>query len=383
MPVGESIPGIEAIRAEVTVRGDRVVCHGAWTVHGVGGLRARLEKLVWPGGSHVGLDCSGIDAFDTAGAWLLADIVKLRAAAGQSLVLEHLRPEYQVLLKLVEARAPKAPPAAPPEPFGPIELLGFKAWQWFDQSRGMLAFLGESTATFLRSARQPGHWRGRAVLHNIQHTGFDALPIVGLLSFLIGMVIAYQAATQLANYGANIFIVDLIGHSILRELGPMLVAIIVAGRSGSAYAAQIGTMKVSEEIDALRTMGVSPFEVLVVPKMVALVIVLPLLTLYADLVGVLGGFLVAKFQLDVDSYSFLDRFDDTIQLSTFLFGVGKAPVFAVIIAMVGCYQGFRASGSADSVGRHTTLSVVQSIFLIIIADAIFSVLASVTKLGFR
>jgi len=374
---------IDAIRAEVLARGDRLTCHGAWTVHGVGGLRARLNKLAWPRTESLALDCAGIDGFDTAGAWLLADIVKLRAAAGQSLVLENLRPEYEVLLKLVEARAPKAPPPAPPAPLGPIEGLGFRAWRWFDETRGMLAFLGESTMTFLRGLREPRHWRVRAVLHNVQHAGLDALPIVGLLSFLIGMVITYQAATQLARYGANIFVVDLIGHSILRELGPMIVAIIVAGRSGSAYAAQIGTMKVSEEIDALRTMGVSPFEVLVVPKMVALIIVLPLLTFYANVVGILGGFVVANVQLDVDAYSFLDRFDDTIRVSTFLFGIGKAPVFAAIIALVGCYQGFRAAGSADSVGRHTTMSVVQSIFLIIIADAIFSVLASVTKLGFR
>lgn len=374
---------LETLRAEASVRGDRLVCRGTWTVHGVGGLRAHLEKLDWPRAERVVLDCAGIDAFDTAGAWLLADVVKRRAAAGQEVALEHLRPEYRVLLDLVEARAPKAPPMPPPPPLGWVARIGFQTCLRFDEARGMLAFLGESTATFLRHIRHSRHWRTRAVLHNIQHAGFDALPIVGLLAFLIGVVIAYQAATQLARYGANIFIVDLIGHSILRELGPMIVAIIVAGRSGSAYAAQIGTMKVSEEIDALRTLGVSPFEVLVLPKMIALVLVLPLLTLYADMVGVFGGYLVARFQLDVDTYSFLDRFDDTIRVSTFLFGVGKAPVFAMIIALVGCYQGFRAAGSADSVGRHTTLSVVQSIFLIIIADAVFSVLANVTRLGFR
>lgn len=383
MPIGESSPGMEVVSAEVTVRGDHLVCHGAWTVHGVGGLHARLEKLAWPRSEHLVLDCAGIDAFDTAGAWLLADIIKRRAAAGQTVILKDLRPEYHVLLDLVEARAPKAPLAPPPKPFDPVERIGFQAWQRFDEARGMLAFLGESALTFLRHIRHPRHWRSRAVLHNIQHAGLDALPIVGLLSFLIGVVIAYQAATQLARYGANIFVVDLIGHSILRELGPLIVAVIVAGRSGSAYAAQIGTMKVSEEIDALRTMGVSPFEVLVLPKMIALFVVLPLLTFYADVVGVFGGFLVANLQLDVGTYSFLDRFDDTIRVSTFLFGVGKAPVFAVIIALVGCYQGFRAAGSADSVGRHTTLSVVQSIFLVIIADAIFSVLANVTRLGFR
>ncbi len=383
MPIGPSSPAVNGAPAALSVQGERLACSGAWTVHGTAGMGARLARLAPTGAPRIVLDCAGIDAFDTAGAWLLVDLVRRRAAAGQAVVIENLRPEYQVLLKLVEARAPQAPPPAPPPPFGPIAQLGFQVWQRVDEARGMLAFLGASTLAFLRRLRQPRHWRLRLVLHNIQHAGLDALPIVGLLSFLIGVVIAYQAATQLVRYGANIFIVDLIGHSILRELGPMMVAVIVAGRSGSAYAAQIGTMKVSEEIDALRTMGVSPFEVLVLPKMIALVIVLPLLTFYADVVGVLGGFLVANLQLEVDSYSFLDRFDDTIRASTFLFGIGKAPVFALIIALVGCYQGFRAEGSADSVGRHTTLSVVQSVFLVIVADAIFSVLANVTSLGFR
>ena len=383
MPFSKPLAQIDAIRAEVTVRGDQAFCHGAWTVHGVGGLHERLRKLAWPAAAEAVLDCAGIDAFDTAGAWLLSDTVQIRAAAGQTLHLANLRSEYQVLLRLVEARTPAAPPPPPPPPLRFIEQIGFRAWRWMAQAQGMLAFLGESFATFLRALRHPRHWRGRAVLHNIQHAGFDALPIVGLLSFLIGMVIAYQAASQLARYGANIFIADLVGHSILRELAPMMVAVIVAGRSGSAYAAEIGTMKVSEEIDALRTMGLSPFEMLVVPKMVALVIVLPLLTVYADVLGTLGGFVVANVKLEVDLYTFLDRFDDTIKLSAFLFGVGKAPVFAVVIVMAGCFQGFSASGSADSVGRHTTISVVQSIFLVIIIDAMFSVLASITNLGFR
>lgn len=383
MPFSQFPSQIDAVRAEVSVRAGRVQCLGGWTVHGVGGLHERLGKLEWPAAPEIVLDCTGIEAFDTAGAWLLADVVKIRKAAGQALTLENLRPEYRVLLGLVESRTPAAAPTPPPPSLNALERIGFQAWSRLDEARGMLAFFGESISAFLRALTHPRHWRGRAILHNIQHAGFDALPIVGLLSFLIGMVIAYQAATQLARYGANIFIADLVGHSVLRELAPMLVAVIVAGRSGSAYAAEIGTMKVSEEIDALRTMGLSPFEMLVVPKMIALVIVLPLLTVYADVLGTLGGFVVAKVQLDVDAYTFLDRFDDTILLSTFLFGIGKAPVFAVIIAMAGCYQGFRASGSADSVGRHTTISVVQSIFLVIIVDALFSILASVTRLGFR
>ena len=231
-------------------------------------------------------------------------------------------------------------------------------------------------------------WSGQSVvipLKAFQNIALGAFfgSFVGLLSFLIGMVIAYQGSVQLARYGANIFIADLVGHAILRELAPMMAAIIVAGRSGSAYAAQIGTMKVTEEIDALRTMGVSPLELLVLPKLIALMIALPLLTVFADFTGVLGGMLVASTQLDVDVNTFLDRFDDAIKASTFLFGVGKAPVFAAIIALVGCHAGFQARGSADSVGRQTTVSVVQSIFLIIVADAIFSIVANVAGLGMK
>jgi phospholipid/cholesterol/gamma-HCH transport system permease protein len=294
-----------------------------------------------------------------------------------------MQAEYAALQRLVESRAPQKITALKAHEASPLEVLGYHAWHWFEQVRGMLHFVGENTAALLRAVTSPRHLRFRHILSNIQQAGFDALPIVGLLSFLIGMVIAYQGSVQLARYGANIFIADLVGHATLRELAPMMVAIIVAGRSGSAYAAQIGTMKVTEEIDALRTMGVSPLELLVLPKLIALMIAVPLLTVFADFAGVMGGMLVASTQLDVDIYTFLDRFDDAIKVSTFLFGVGKAPVFAMIIALVGCYSGFQARGSADSVGRQTTVSVVQSIFLIIIADAIFSIVASATKLGWK
>jgi phospholipid/cholesterol/gamma-HCH transport system permease protein len=220
---------------------------------------------------------------------------------------------------------------------------------------------------------QPRRIRWRPILHNLQSAGFDALPIVGLLSFLMGLVIAYQGADQLHRFGANIFIADLVGLSILRELSPMLTAIIVAGRSGSAYAAQIGTMKVTEEIDALRTIGVVPTELLVLPKLIALIIAMPLLTVYADITGVFGGMIMARSKLDVSFDLFFNRLGEAISLSSFLTGVGKAPVFAAIVAMVGCYQGFQVTGSADSVGRMTTVSVVQAIFLVILSDALFSI----------
>ena len=218
------------------------------------------------------------------------------------------------------------------------------------------------------------------MLSNLRSAGFDALPIVGLLSFLLGIVVAYQGADQLRQYGANIFIADLVGLSMLREFAPLMTAIIVAGRSGSAYAAQIGTMSVNEEIDALRALGIAPLDLLVLPKILALSIALPLLTVFADVLGVFGGMLMARAQLGVGFGEFLDRLVKAVSVTAYLVGVCKAPVFAFIIAVVGCFHGFRTRGGADSVGRQTTRSVVQSIFLVIVADALCSVAFSVLDL---
>ena len=208
-----------------------------------------------------------------------------------------------------------------------------------------------------------------------------ALPIVGLLAFLTGVVLAYQSGTQLSMYGANIFIVDLVGITLLRELAPLLTAIIVAGRSGSAYTAQIGTMRVTEEIDALRTLGIAPMELLVLPKLLALIILMPLLSAFADIMGVLGGMLVAKLAFGVSVADFLERFPEAVSLTNYLIGIGKAPVFAAVIALVGCYQGFQVQGGADSVGKQVTVSVVQAIFLVIVVDALFSVLFNALGIG--
>ena len=360
----------------------QLVCSNDWSVRGVAGLRARLDRLAWPPAGELSIDFSQVTQLDTAGVWILHQLMQVCTARGLLPRLHGMRPEHEVLLRLVAARAPQIIAPALESRQSLLAWLGRQGWDWLAQIQGMLNFVGANMVTLARM-RRPAHLRWRLILSNIQHAGFDALPIVGLLSFLIGMVIAYQGSVQLARFGANIYIADLVGHAVLRELAPMMVAIVVAGRSGSAYAAQIGTMKVSEEIDALRSMGVSPFALLVLPKLLAMLIVLPLLTVYADFLGVLGGMVVASGQMQVDAYAFLDRFDDAIKPATFLFGVGKTPVFAVIIALVGCYSGFQAQGSADSVGRQTTASVVQSIFLIIIADAIFSVAASLTQLGWK
>ena len=263
---------------------------------------------------------------------------------------------------------------------GWLERVGKSTITSLKQFIEALSFIGETAVALAKSILQPRRIRWRPILFNIRTAGFDALPIVGLLSFLLGVVVAYQGAGQLRQYGANIFVADLVGLSMLREFAPLMTAIIIAGRSGSAYAAQIGTMAVTEEIDAMRTIGISPQELLVLPKVIALVIALPLLTVFADALGVFGGMLMAQQQLDVGFIEFLDRFVKAVGPTAFLIGVGKAPIFAVIIAMVGCFQGFRTKGGADSVGRQTTRSVVQSIFLVIVADALFSVAFSMLDL---
>lgn len=261
-----------------------------------------------------------------------------------------------------------------------LERLGRSTVAIWEQTLAVLSFAGESSIALGGWISHPGRVRWRPVLFNLRRAGFDALPIVGLLSFLLGIVVAYQGADQLRQYGANIYVTDLVGLSMLREFAPLMTAIIIAGRSGSAYAAQIGTMAVTQEIDAMRTLGIAPLEMLVLPKLIALVIAMPLLTVFADVLGVAGGMLMAQAQLGVSFSVFLDRFPHAVSVTSYLVGIGKAPVFAVIIAMVGCFQGFLTRGGPESVGQHTTRAVVQSIFLVNVADALFSVAFSVLDL---
>jgi phospholipid/cholesterol/gamma-HCH transport system permease protein len=349
-------------------------CSGTWTVSAIAGLEGRVDALPWPRTGKVVIDATGIGALDTSGAWLLHRTTRNLEAQGVSVRVDGLRPEFASYVQLIASRSVQPGGVAPRVRPGLLAVVGQKAWASVQNARSFLAFVGEAFTVLLRSIAQPRRIRFRAILHNIQSAGFDALPITGLLSFLMGIVIAYQGADQLQRFGANVFVADLVGIAMLRELSPLMTAIIVAGRSGSAYAAQIGTMKVTEEIDALRTVGVGPQELLVLPKMLALIVVLPLLTVYTDITGILGGMLMARTQLGLSFDVFLERLDSAIVMSTYLTGISKAPIFAMIIALVGCHRGFEAEGSADSVGRQTTIAVVQSIFLVIVADALFSVI---------
>jgi phospholipid/cholesterol/gamma-HCH transport system permease protein len=354
-------------------------CAGAWTLHGIAALESGIDALPWPREGELVIDATAIGALDTSGAWLLQRTATRLRAQGCIVRIDGLRPQFDALLQLVASRAVASTPQQG-QHWGALASIGRKTWADARSAWDFLAFVGESFVTLARSIAQPHRFRWRAIMHEIESAGFDALPITGLLSFLLGIVIAYQGADQLQRFGANIFVADLVGVAMLRELSPLMTAIIVAGRSGSAYTAQIGTMKVTEEIDALRTVGIVPQELLVLPKMLALIVVLPLLTVYTDVTGVLGGMLMARTQLGLGYETFLQRLEEAIVMSTYLTGLSKAPVFAMIIALVGCYRGFETAGSADSVGKQTTRSVVQAIFLVIVVDALFSIVFNMLDL---
>jgi len=350
----------------------------------LGGFADELDDLRCDSSAPAQIDATGIDRLDTAGAWVLHKLLNRLRAEGVKATLHGLKPEFGRLLQAVteheeaQARAPKAAPAASVPQL--LERVGRNAGSAWEQFFAMLSFIGECAQAFANCVVHPTRMRWRPILFNIRRAGFDALPIVGLLALLLGIVVAYQGADQLRQYGANIFVADLVGLSMLREFAPLITAITIAGRSGSAFAAQIGTMAVTEEIDAMRTLGIAPLELLVIPKVIALVIALPLLTVFADVMGVAGGMLMASSQLDVSYTEFLDRMAKAVSVTSYMVGIAKAPVFAIIISLVGCFQGFRTHGGADSVGQQTTRSVVQSIFLVIVADALFSVAFSILDL---
>jgi phospholipid/cholesterol/gamma-HCH transport system permease protein len=362
---------------------DSIVLAGAWTGRGLGLIATQLATVSGTGQSTIMLNAAKIEALDTAGAWILQQSMARWHVSGINVQVCDLAPQFAHLFAAVgEHLASAATSSRPPLPAHQslLESLGRRTTAFFQQSLAIFSFLGECSMALASSLAHPARIRWRPILYNIRSAGFDALPIVGLLSFLLGVVVAYQGAAQLRQYGANIFVADLVGLSMLREFSPLMTAIIISGRSGSAYAAQIGTMAVTEEIDAMRTLGIAPLELLVLPKIMALILVLPLLTVFADVLGVFGGMIMARAQLDVGFSEFIERFIKAVSVTAYLTGLGKAPVFAVIIAIVGCFQGFQTKGGADSVGRQTTRSVVQATFIVIVADALFSVAFSALDL---
>jgi phospholipid/cholesterol/gamma-HCH transport system permease protein len=357
---------------------NQLQCLGAWTLAGINQhtLALSFERINKQKTSSVILDARAISAMDSSGAWQLHRWIQQLAKQGINIQLQGLRNEYQTLFTAIQKRAIPLETLPQREELTGLTQLGKKTIDQLLEAQSFLQFVGQSFINGLTTLLHPKQLRFNAVLSVIENTGVKALGIIALLSFMIGIVLTYQMGFQLKNYGATLFIIDLLGLAILREFAPLLTAIMIAGRSGSAFTAQLGMMKIKEEIDALNTMGVLPNQLLILPRIWGLTLALPLLTIWADVFGILGGMAMTHSMLHIGYMDFLRRFPKVVELSSLLIGIGKAPVFALIIASIACFQGLRVQGSADSVGKQTTRSVVQSIFFIIVADALFSILFS-------
>jgi len=253
------------------------------------------------------------------------------------------------------------------------EQVGEAVFEFGRGIRRVIGFMGAIITAFLGTLRHPRRLRVRALVRQMELVGVTSLPIIGLMSFLIGIVIAQQGAVQLEQFGAETLTVNLVGRITLRELGVLMTAIMVAGRSGSAFAAQIGTMKLTEEIDAMRTIGVSPMEALVLPRILAAVIMMPLLGFFSSCIAIIGGAVIGDVMLGIPFFTFLSRIQEVVPIWDLYVGLVKAPVFGLIVALSGCYQGMQVAGNAEDVGLRTTRAVVQAIFMVIVLDAFFAV----------
>jgi len=365
-------PGYQLSISEVP-DGVSVAIRGRVAIANVQRLRTELGKVI---GGHKSmlLDLSEVTYFDSGGGALLLQLRQALAAIGARLEVVGSTPDIEGLLQLFDEDALLRPRPAPPARGHPIARLGAAALEWRADAGEMVRFVGEMVIGLLQALRHPTQIRWAETWDYMARSGQDALPIVALISFLMGLITAFQAAVQLQQFGADIYVANLVGLSITRELGPLMTAIIAAGRSGAAFAAEIGTMKVSEEVDALAAMGLDRTRFLVTPKLLALVVMLPCLTLFADLVGILGGLFVANLGLDIPSQVYFRQMALYMTFDDIQVGLIKSVVFAILIALVGCLRGFQASGGAESVGRITTSAIVSGIFCIIVADAIFTVL---------
>lgn len=358
--------------AELAFSGSTVHCRGNWTAEYLHPVERVLAHQLWPGGM-LRFNLSALGRMDSLGAWLLSRTLEELRRAGHMVEVQGAGRDVEHLLALVAENSSDI--TSQPRPVRPeiVADLGRRSRLQFREYVDFVGFVGEVTGVALRLLRHPARIRVSQLVKEMHTAGVSALSIVGLLSFLIGVVLAYQGGIVLKDYGANIYVADIVGLSMVRELAPLITAIIVAGRTGSAYTAQIGAMIVTDEVNALRSLGIAPLELLVIPKLFALVLVLPLLTVYSDVLGVLGGLVMSSVMLDLNPATYINRLEEALTLKSYLSGVGKAPVFAAVIALVGSFQGFRVFGGAESVGRQTTLSVVQAIFLVILIDGLFSV----------
>lgn len=351
-----------------------------WVFGNLNKLQTILDAIDPGDARRIEFSCGGLQDFDLAGAWILYERSMDFEELGIKADFEGFRAShFKFLQHIIDIAAQKEyiPDFFKPQPKFPvregIRRIGANTIEAVDS-------VGYIARAVLNGIKRPSRLVVGEIIRQVHATGVTAIPIVMMVCFLMGIVLAYQSARQLEQFGANIFMVDLVANSILRELGVLLAAIMVAGRSGSAFAAALGTMKLSEEIDALRVMGLNPNQVLIIPRVAGLMIALPLLTIFANAAGMLGGAFIGATVLDINWLAFTERLALTIDVNDVLVGLTKAPVFAFLIAVTGTLRGMQVRGSAEELGRLTTVAVVQSIFLIIVADAIFTVVYS--RIGF-
>ncbi len=383
------MPSMLTANADITTSQDaegRIILtsNGDWTVAGIHGLATKLANIVGPYNNQIiQWDIANIGDIDSAGMMMLLHYHDQLIAKNCTIIFtgetaNNLRLS-QLLREHIDKNLAVDTPKVSRGLFQPFYKLGKLTSEFFRELLLFFSFFGETTTVFVKSLRHPLNIRYGAIIKNIEESGVRAIPIVILTSFLIGVVITYQGAVQLEKFGANIFIVEMIGISLTRELAPLITAIVVAGRTGSAFTAQLGVMKITEEMDAMRTMGFNPHHFLVIPRILALMIALPLLVFLADIVGLLAGMIISELHLQLSFSEFFNRLQNVLAVKHVWIGLIKAPFFAFLIGIISCFRGFQVEKNTESIGRYTTISVVNAIFLVIACDALFSVI--LTEMG--
>ena len=382
--VAGSRPRMRSVESYLAVRrseqGLEIDLTGEWRALDLAQIDAALAGVDLANARRVSIRTKDLTALDLSGAWRLRDFVQQARQSGADVQFQGTPPDQ---LRLVDSTLKgEGPPLCKDEKeygigslteLGLAELGLYSVREWRDLMAA-LDFLGRILRTMAKALTSVRRLRPISITRHIYDTGITAMPITALIAFLISVIIAYMSAQQLRRFGAEIFVVDLVTIGVLREMGVLLTSIIVAGRSGSAFAAELGAMKLNEEVDALYAIGVDPFEALVLPRLLGLMIALPLLTIVADIIGLMGGALLCRYLLDIPITQYLTRVNEAISPSTFWVGLLKAPVFALLIGMAGAYRGMQVRDSSRELGRLTTVAVVQAIFLVILADALFAVL---------
>ncbi len=351
----------------------RIYLCGSWRLNHLEEIRSQLTTLKLQPSDHVALDGREVVEVDTAGAMLIYRAILGQGIDPDTVQTIHFKKEHLNIGLLVKERLEAFDVFTRSRELGIIEKVGKTALDGLQNIKAILTFLGEATYEAILAATKPTLIRVKELFIHLERAFIDAIPVITMVTFLIGVVVSYLFALQIEKYGANIFVVDAVALAMCRELSPIIVAIIVAGRSGSAFTAHIGTMKLNEEIDAMETLGLSPMQVLVLPRLLALIVAMPLLVFLGDIAGIIGGMLIADQRLGITGLTFVERLHTVLPTKSFIVGMIKAPVFAIFIAVIGCRMGLAVENNARSIGTNTTSTVVQSIVSVIILNAIFAV----------